>query len=144
MQPLFCMEDDMIRKCTQDEVGQIKALDRLSGNHVEKHLLHKDRDVYGIMVKGKLIGYCTLGNSEETKELLKDYPDFPIETLSLNDVFIMEEYRGLGYCTKMLCEILNTIKGKYVFLNLFHAQLSKLYRKIGFIHLNEYTMVKKL
>ena len=133
-----------IRILKHEDLSSVKAMDFLSGNHVATILLKKERGVYGAFLLGHLIAYCTIGHSADTEEILADFPDFPKTSLSLNDVFVHPAFRGNGYANLLIKKALENKQQTYILLNLLKKSLEKLYGKLGFISLCEYTLAKRV
>jgi predicted GNAT family acetyltransferase len=80
---------------------------------------------YGYFDDSKQIGRCAI--KEKSRGELKG-------TYSLESVFINEEYRGLGLCTKFLECVMKKYSGKTIFLTVLikNEPAIKCYTKLGF------------
>ncbi len=85
---------------------------------------------YAFYDDDKLVGFCTL-----QKENLKKYPEiYPW----ISSVMIFDEYRRLGYGTKMLQEIADKAKELgYQKVYLWTDQAPEFYKKIGYTYLQK-------
>lgn len=75
---------------------------------------------YLLVVNGKTVGIVTVWDNRGE--------------ITLNNLYIREEYRGNGYCSELINYILKDIKEDYIVLGVYHNNIiaNNVYRHLGF------------
>lgn len=138
----------LVSPLTEAHLEQVVELDELSGNDVEQWLEDNEDYAWGLFQGDELVGYCTIGGADDCPTMIEDYEGKTDDSLLLSDVYVKPEYRGNGYASQMIQEVLekrNAEEQELVFLALLDDGLSKFYEKFGFRWVDEskeYCMVR--
>jgi len=103
----------------------IAHLDNLSGNYVLDNFGVDSDCIWGISVKNRVIGYCTLAYAEGV------IPNVGYNDLLLSDVYILPEFRGRGYITQFLKLVIKQVNAP-IYAEILHPQLVRVYHPLGF------------
>jgi GNAT superfamily N-acetyltransferase len=141
-----------IKRLTIQNCDEVSDLDKTSKENARKELDTKNYNkskmiAYGIYDKDKLIGRCTLADSNvgfppEVKAL----PEYNKDSFMLFNVFVRPEYRGRGIASKLVKTAIqrhpDIHKDNNIFLIVFDKKLYDFYSKIGFKVIDDYIMIK--
>lgn len=133
-----------IKSLNISNIREVEVLDKESGNNLSIALEDVDY-VWGIFDCNKLIGYCSVGYADNCGKVIDSYKSDNNDALLISDVFILEHYRNKGYGTELLKDVIkkNRDDKQLIFVMLLDKSLSHFYKQIGFVNIDDYTMVYK-
>lgn len=144
--------EPMVRPLTVHDLNQVEVMDEMSGNDVSQWVtdleVGEQNDYsWGMFLGNEMIGYCTIGGADDVCDEIKKYPGYNNNSLLLSDVYIKPEFRGNGYGSLMVDEVIKKrteIEKELVFITLLHDGLSHFYEKLDFrwCYEQEYLMVR--
>jgi GNAT superfamily N-acetyltransferase len=123
-----------VRALIEDDCSEVEVLDEFSGNELSDGL-GSEGYVWGVFYDNKLVGYCSIGGAEDYDE----FDGWDYDDLVLCDVFILEEFRGMGLASELIETVIseNTAHGEKIFLTILDDHLAEFYEKFGFEVINE-------
>lgn len=125
-------------------IREVEVLDKASGNNLS--IVLEDIDyVWGIFDCNKLVGYCSIGYADNCGKVIDLYKGDNNDALLISDVFILKSYRNNGYGRELLKNVIkkNRDNKQLIFVMLLDKSLSHFYKQIGFVNIDDYTMVYK-
>lgn len=138
-----------------NDFAETLKLDSLSGKAVTNKLRlyakteeDTENSLYGLFDQDNMIGYCSLSyakgivfNSENP-----DGRKIGEDDLYLNDVFILNNYRHLGFGSKMITDAIKnkSYKGVAIYLNILSLMLVDFYEPMGFCLIGDSGLMRKI
>ena len=124
----------IVRNIMQKDLEAVKRMDEESGRDVYSMIFDYEDDeqdyAYGIFTdKDILVGYCTAGCADVLEFDAIENPD---DSMLLSDVFVDPAYRGRGYATEMIEEVVSRKDDYPIYLEPLTDDLIDFYEKIGF------------
>lgn len=140
------MNHILVKTLSKKDIYIVQNLDERSGNDLEQWLDDEGYS-YGIFLDENLIGYCSIGYANDICNAIETYPGKTEESLLLNDVYILPEYRGHKYGLTLIKEAIR-LKSEFegcnelIFCQPICSQLHNYYKTLGFQVINTFCMVK--
>ena len=79
-------------------------MDELSGFNIASYIDDENDWAWGLFDKDEhLIGYCTIGCADDCCDAITKHPMYNSESLLLDNVFILPEYRDTNNAIRMIC-----------------------------------------
>ena len=133
-----------VRPLDESNMEQVAALDSLSGNCVADGL-DSEEYAWGVFAGLELVGYCTLGGADDPDMGYIQLKEWNDASLVLSDVYVKEEWRGKGVGSLLINQALEKAcpEKESVFLTVLDDRLAAFYRRLGFVEVEDGTMVRQ-